>query len=60
MDAFTFHNVFLFFLMCSTIFSFYLFVEVLVLKNKQREYMFNTWQFPMLLALTMELIYDMK
>jgi len=30
------------------------------LKNKQREYMFNTWQFPMLLALTMELIYDMK
>lgn len=60
MDALTFHNVFLFFLIFSTIFSFYLFVDVLVLKNKQREYMFNTWQFPMLLALTMELIYDIK
>jgi hypothetical protein len=59
MDALTFHNVFLFFLIVSTIFSFYLFVDVLVLKNKQREYMFNTWQFPMLLAMTMELIYDM-
>jgi len=59
MDALTFHNVFLFFLIVSTIFSFYLFVDVLVLKNKQREYMFNTWQFPMLLAMTVELIYDM-
>jgi hypothetical protein len=58
MDALTFHNVFLFFLIVSTLFSFYLFVDVLVLKNKQREYMFNTWQFPMLLAMTMELIYD--
>lgn len=59
MDTLTFHNVFLFFLIVSTIFSFYLFVDVLVLKNKQREYMFNTWQFPMLLAMTVELIYDM-
>ena len=58
MDALTVHNVFLFFLIVSTLFSFYLFVDVLVLKNKQREYMFNTWQFPMLLAMTMELIYD--
>jgi len=58
MDTFTFHTLFLFFLIGSTIFSIYLFIEVLFMKNKRFEIYFNTWQFPMLLALTLEVIYN--
>lgn len=58
MNAVTFHMLFLLFLIGSTICSLYLFVDVLIMKNKRWEHFFNTWQFPMLLALTLEVIYN--
>ena len=58
MDTFTVKNVFIFFLLGSTIISFYVFINALILKNKQYIEICNTWQFPMLLALTLELIFN--
>lgn len=58
MDTFTLKNLFLFFLLGATIISLYIFIDVLVLKRKQYIKLCNTWQFPMLLALTLEVIYN--
>lgn len=58
MDEYTIKHLFLFFLIGSTLISVYLFIDVLVLKRKQNISLCNTWQFPMLLALTLEVIYN--
>lgn len=52
-----FHNLFLFFLLGATLLSLYLFIDILVMKNKHGISIFNTWQFPMLLAMTLDVIY---
>ena len=38
--------------------SFYFFIDVIVFKNKQNVNVFSTWQFPMLLALYLDIQYD--
>lgn len=48
-----------FFIVClllATIMSFYIFVNVLFLKDPQFKDIFSTWQFPMLLAITVDAI----
>jgi hypothetical protein len=57
MNIFTFQYIFLFFLIGATLLSFYLFIDVLLFKNKTNAYLFNVWQFPMILAVTAEVIY---
>jgi FtsH-binding integral membrane protein len=37
--------------------SLYIFIDITVLKNKTYINIFSTWQFPMLLALYMDVIY---
>lgn len=59
MDTFTLKNFFLFFLLGATLISIYLVIDVLLLKRKNNLEIFNTWQFPMLLALTLEVIYNL-
>jgi hypothetical protein len=58
MDEYTIKHLFLFFLIGATLVSIYLFIDVLVLKRKQYLSLCNTWQFPMLLALTLEVVYN--
>ena len=50
-------NIFIFVLLCSTIISAYIFIDILICHNAKYKDIFNTWQFPMLLALTIEVIY---
>lgn len=49
-------QLFLFIIMIATLISFYFFVDVLILKNKDHSHIFNTWQFPMLFAITLDAI----
>lgn len=44
-------------LLLSLLFSFYFFIDVLVFKNQTNAKMFNTWQFPMLLAIYLDTLY---
>ncbi len=57
MDITTFNRLFLFFLFGATAISFYLFIDVLVRKNVKYASLCNAWQFPMLLAITAEVLY---
>jgi len=50
-------NVFIIALILSTAISAYIFVDRLMLKSTTHIDIFNTWQFPMLLALTLDVIY---
>lgn len=50
--------LFLFFLIGATSLSIFLFIDVLLLRNKRYINICNTWQFPMLLALTLEVIFN--
>jgi len=52
-------QLFLFFIVMATLLSFYFFIDVLVLKHKDHSRIFNTWQFPMLFAITLDTIYDL-
>ena len=49
-------KIFLGFLLVATVISFYLFIEVLVLKKRENVRIFDTWQFPMLFALTLDVV----
>jgi hypothetical protein len=44
-------KIFKYLLLIVLLISFYFFVDVLIFKNKEHHIMFNTWQFPMLLAI---------
>ena len=50
-------QIFILFLLGALLISFYFFVDILVFKNKHYTDIFNTWQFPMLLALYLDIIY---
>lgn len=50
------HNIFMIIMILSTLISGYVFVDRLILKNMDHAKTFNTWQFPMLLALTLDLL----
>ena len=52
-------QLFLFFIMIATMLSFYFFVDVLIFKHKDHSRIFNTWQFPMLFAITLDAIYGL-
>ena len=51
--------IFKFVLLISVLISFYIFINILVLKKQTYKPMFSTWQFPMLLAIYLELIYGL-
>jgi len=44
-------------LLTTTIISFIILFDVILNKNKKYKYIFNTWQFPMLLALLLDVLY---
>lgn len=44
-------------LVVATIISFYYFMMVLVFKHKKYKNVFNSWQFPMLLAILVEVFF---
>jgi len=44
-------------LLLSVLISFYIFINILVLKKQTYKPMFSTWQFPMLLAIYLEVMY---
>ena len=56
-EYFNLRNAFILVLLCSTLISAYIFIDMLVCHNMRYKELFNTWQFPMLLALTIEVIY---
>jgi|UniRef100_A0A6C0LP04 hypothetical protein len=50
---------FKFVLLISVMISFYVFIQILVVKDLTYKSMFSTWQFPMLLAIFIEVLYGM-
>ena len=51
--------LFKFVLFVAVIISFYIFIQILVMKDLTYKPMFSTWQFPMLLAIFIEVLYGM-
>jgi hypothetical protein len=51
-------KAFKFLLLIILLVSFYFFIDVVIFKNKQNTDVFSTWQFPMLLALYLDIQYD--
>ena len=52
-------NLFMICLFIVLVISFYFFIDVLVLKNRDNSNIFGTWQFPMLLALFIDSYYGL-
>ena len=50
-------SIFQFSLLVALLLSFYFFIDITVLQNKTYVDIFSTWQFPMLLAIYMDIIY---
>lgn len=50
-------NIFLILLIITTLFSFFIFINVVILKNENYNRVFSTWQFPMLLAICLDCYY---
>lgn len=46
-------------LFIAVIISFYIFIQILVVKDLTYKKIFSTWQFPMLLAIFLEVLYGM-
>jgi hypothetical protein len=53
----TIHTVFLALLFVVLLLSFYTFVTTLVFKKTDNKFLYQTWQFPMLLALFLDAYY---
>ena len=51
--------IFHFCLLTALLISFYFFIDILVFKNKHYSDIFSTWQFPMLLAIYIDVIYHL-
>lgn len=51
--------LFHFFLLGALLISFYFFIDILVFKNTKYNDVFSTWQFPMLLAIYIDIIYHL-
>jgi hypothetical protein len=52
-------NLFIFSLLVALLISFYFFVDILVFKNKDNSKIFSSWQFPMLLAIYIDTVYNL-
>lgn len=57
MDNHLVHNILLFSLFISLICSFIIFIQILVVRIQTHKKLFNTWQFPTLLAIFIDAIY---
>lgn len=53
-------KIFIFFLLVSLLLSFYFFVSHIIFKNDKHTNVYNTWQFPMLFAIFMDVIYKFR
>lgn len=53
----TIHSVFLALLFIVLMLSFYIFVTTLVFEKPDNKFLYQTWQFPMLLALFLDAYY---
>jgi hypothetical protein len=51
--------IFQYLLLTVLIISFYFFIAVIIFKDKNYYYNFSTWQFPMLLAIYIDVIYKL-
>jgi hypothetical protein len=49
-------KIFKYLLLIVLLISFYFFIDVLIFKHKDHNTVFTTWQFPMLLALYLDII----
>lgn len=52
-------HIFKFVLLVSLLISFYVFIDIVVFKKDTYKPLFSTWQFPMLLALYLDVIYSL-
>ena len=57
--AFRLDFIFKFVLFIALVISFYVFINIIVFKDVTYKKIFSTWQFPMLLALFMDVIYGL-
>uniref|UniRef100_A0A6C0AR38 Uncharacterized protein n=1 Tax=viral metagenome TaxID=1070528 RepID=A0A6C0AR38_9ZZZZ len=57
MDTVILKYIFQFCLLGALLMSLYFLIDITIFKNKTYVDMFSTWQFPMLLALYMDIIY---
>jgi len=53
-----FDNIFHYLLLISVLISFYIFIKTIIMNHDDKKHMFSTWQFPMLLAIYLDLIYN--
>ena len=53
------NDVFKIVLGVATLISFYIFVMVIICKDNTHKAIFTTWQFPMLFAIFIEVLYDL-
>jgi len=51
------NSIFILSLFIALVISFYLFIMVIVFKDKEHISIFSTWQFPMLLALFIDVVF---
>jgi hypothetical protein len=51
------HWVLVFSLFIALICSFIIFIQIIIIRNKTHKKLFNTWQFPTLLAIFIDAIY---
>ena len=54
------HLIFKFVLLVALLISFYIFISTMCLKNREHQSIFSMWQFPMLLAIFLEVLYETK
>ena len=54
----TIHSIFKIFLLITLCLSFYIFINNIGLKEFKNKSTFNTWQFPMLLAIFLDVWYE--
>ena len=52
------HKVFVILLLFTTALSFYFFTHVVILKEYKHQSIFSNWQFPMLLAVLLDVLYE--
>lgn len=57
--AFRLDFIFKFVLFIALLISFYVFINIIVCKDLTYKRMFSTWQFPMLLALYLDVLYGL-
>lgn len=52
------HLIFKFAILVSLLISFYIFINTMCFKSREHQSVFSMWQFPMLLAIFLEVLYE--